>query len=88
MIKMSNFNIAKRGTQATGLGVMIGRYSPESQHGRPGRHPVNMGAFFSDTCMMILATTTIRNKNAKYGPGETIILHYTAILGATLLKRI
>ena len=27
MIKMSNLNITKRGTQATGMGVMIGRCS-------------------------------------------------------------
>ena len=43
MIKMSNVNITKRGTQATGLGVMIGRCSPDSQHGRPDRHPANVG---------------------------------------------
>ena len=43
---MSNLNIKKRGTQATGLGVMIGRRSLDSQHGRPGRHPVNAGCSF------------------------------------------
>ena len=43
MIKMSNLNITKRGTQATGLGVMIGRYSPGGQYGRPERHPANIG---------------------------------------------
>ena len=40
---MSNLNITKRGTQATGLGVMISRCSPDSQHGRPGSQPVNVG---------------------------------------------
>ena len=44
MIKMSNLNITKRGTQATGLGVMIGRCSLDSQHGGPGRHPTNVGS--------------------------------------------
>ena len=46
MIKMSNHNITQRGTQATGLGVMIGRCSPDSQHGRPDRHPTNVGCSF------------------------------------------
>ena len=40
---MSNHNITQRGTQATGLGVMIGRCSPDSQHGRPDRHLMNVG---------------------------------------------
>ena len=39
---MSNLNITKRGTQATGLGVMIGRCSLDSQHGRHDRHPANV----------------------------------------------
>ena len=38
-----NINITKRGTQATGLGVMLGRCSLESQQGRPSRHPANVG---------------------------------------------
>ena len=46
MIKLSNHNIAQCGTQATGLGVMIGRCSPDSQHGRPARHPTNVGCSF------------------------------------------
>ena len=43
---MSNHNIAQRGTQATGLGVIIGRCSPDSQHGRPGRYPTNVRCSF------------------------------------------
>ena len=39
---MSNHNITQRGTQPTGLSVMIGRCSPDSQHGTPGRHPTNV----------------------------------------------
>ena len=46
MIKMSNHSITQRGTQATGLGVMIGWCSPVSQHGRPDRHPTNVGCSF------------------------------------------
>ena len=46
MIKMSNINITKRGTQATGLVIMIGRYFPDSQHGRTDRYPANVGCSF------------------------------------------
>ena len=45
MIKMSNHNIT-RGTQATSLGVMIGRCSLDSQHGIPVRHPANVSCSF------------------------------------------
>ena len=40
---MSYLNITKRETQAARLGVMIARCSPDSQHGRPDRHPANVG---------------------------------------------
>ena len=43
---MSNHNITQRGTQVTGLGVMIGRFSPNSQHRRLDRHPTNVGWSF------------------------------------------
>ena len=43
MIKMSNLNITQCGTRATGLCVMIGRCSPETQHGRFDRHLANVG---------------------------------------------
>ena len=43
---MSNSNITQRGTQASVLGVMIGRCSLDSQHGRPDRHPANVGYSF------------------------------------------
>ena len=43
MIKMSNHNITQL---ATSLVVMIGRCSPDSQHGRPDRHPTNVGCSF------------------------------------------
>ena len=46
MIKMSNHNITQRGTQATELGIMISRCSPDSQHERPDRHPTNVGCSF------------------------------------------
>ena len=43
---MSNHNITQRGTQAAGLGVMLDRCSPDSQHGRLDRHPTNVGCSF------------------------------------------
>ena len=43
---MSNHNITQRGTQAKGLGVMIGRCSPDSQHERPDCRPTNVGCSF------------------------------------------
>ena len=35
--------MTQRGTQATGLGVMIGRCYLDSQHGKPNRHPAKVG---------------------------------------------
>ena len=46
---MPNHNITQRGTQETRLGVMFGRCSPDSQHGRPDRHLANIGSTFSGT---------------------------------------
>ena len=38
--------MAQRGTQATGWGVMMGRCSPDSQHGRISCPPANVGCSF------------------------------------------
>ena len=43
---MLNQNMTQRGTQAAGLGVMIGKCSPDSQHVRSNRHPANVGCSF------------------------------------------
>ena len=40
---MSNSYFTQRGAQDSDLGVMIGRCSLDSQHGRPNRHPANVG---------------------------------------------
>ena len=40
---MSNSYFTQRGAQDSGLGVMIGRCSLDSQHGRPVSHPANVG---------------------------------------------
>ena len=40
--KMTNQNINQHGVQTTGLGVMIGRCSLDSQHEGPGQHPMNV----------------------------------------------
>ena len=44
MIKMSNRNITQRGTQTTGVGIMIGRCSPDSQHEGNACRPANVGS--------------------------------------------
>ena len=46
LIKVLKQNMTQHGTSETGLGVMIGRCSPDSQHGRPDRHPVKVGCSF------------------------------------------
>ena len=46
MIKMLNLNMTQHRTQATGLGVMISRYSPDNLHGRPDHHPMNVCCSF------------------------------------------
>ena len=45
---MSNHNTAQRGTLATGLGVMIGRYSLGSQHGRTANIGCSSFRYISD----------------------------------------
>ena len=83
---MSNLNNTKRGTQATGLGFMISVLLIANM-GDPIVILRMLAALFSGTWMTILATTTIKDQNAKHGPAKTIILHYTAILGATYHKK-
>ena len=46
LIKMSNQNITYRGTQTTGLGVMIGTCSPDSLYEGNGRHLANADRSF------------------------------------------
>ena len=75
MIKISNHNIAKHGTRATDLGVMIGRCSLDSQHGRPDVILRMLAALFSGTRMTTLRTTTIREHNARHGLWKTTVLH-------------
>ena len=82
MIKMSNLNITKRGTQATGLGIMIGRCSPDSQRGRSSRHLANVGCSLfrylnDDICKH-------NGQRPKHKTWTREDLHYTAIFGATL----
>ena len=50
MIKMLKQNMTQRGTQATCMGVMIGRCSPDSSHWCPSHHPAKVvSSFFRDT---------------------------------------
>ena len=46
MIKILHQNMTQRGTQATGLCVMTGRCSPDSQYRRPDRLPAIVGCSF------------------------------------------
>ena len=74
------------GTQAIGLGVMISRCSPNSQHGRPDHHPANVGGSFFRYTNDDLKNHTNQRRNTKHGLGKTTNLHCTAILGETLQK--
>ena len=77
---MSHLNIT------TGLGVMIGRCSIDSQHGRPDSHPVNVGC-----ALFRYLNNDISNQNdqrPKHGREKTINLYYTAILRATLHREV
>ena len=75
MIKMANLNITKLGTQATGFGVMIGRCSPDSQHGSTSRHPANVGCSFFRYMNDDISNHNDQRQNTKHGPGKTLILH-------------
>ena len=46
MIKMRNRTITQRGTETTGLGVMIGKCSLDGQHEGSSCHPTNIGCSF------------------------------------------
>ena len=46
MIKILNPNFTQCGSEDSILGVMVGRCSLGSQHGRPNRHPANVGCSF------------------------------------------
>ena len=75
--------MAQRGTQVTGLGVMIGRSSPNSQHRRPDHHPVNVSySFFRYPNDDLRSHYNQRHKRKTWTRGTTN-LHNTAILGAT-----
>ena len=66
---MLSQNMTQRRTQALGFCVMIGRCPPDSQHGRPSRHPANVGFSF---CRYM-------NDDLRNHIGKTANLHYTAI---------
>ena len=63
MTKMFNQNITQSRTQARGVGVIIGRCFPDSQHGRIDCHPANVGySFFGYT------NDDLRNSNKRRKP--------------------
>ena len=75
--------MTQRGTLATGLGVMIGRCSPDSQHGRLSGHPANVGcSFFRYTNDDLRNHINQRRKHK----ARTRLDNQLAILEATLHK--
>ena len=66
---------------------MIGRCFINSQHGRPVRHPANVGYSFSGIRMTIYGTKPTKDANTKHGQGKAINLTYAAILGGTERSR-
>ena len=83
---MSNHNITQRGTLKTGLGVMIGRCSSDSQHVRTGRHPTNVGSSFFRYINDDVKYHNDQRPKRKTWAWEDTNMHYKAILGATLHK--
>ena len=87
MIKMLNQNMIRRGTQKTGLGVIISRCSPDRQHERSDSLPGNVAcSFFWYTVDEWRNYFTSRVVNTKHGLGKKANLHYTTVLGANLPK--
>ena len=73
---MSNSYFTQRGTQDSDLGVMIGRCSLDSQHGRDLIVILRMLAvLFSGTQITARWTPPTRDPNGKHGLGKTTNLH-------------
>ena len=67
MLKMLNLNMTQGGTQATGLGVIIGKCFPDSQQERPDCHPANVGcSFFRYTNENLRNNTNQRRKSKEW----------------------
>ena len=84
MIKMLNHDMIHGGTQAIGLGVIIGRRSPDSQHGKPSCHPVNVGCSFFRYTNDDLRNHNIQKREHKTWTGKTTNLYYTVIGAKTI----
>ena len=64
---MTNRNFTQRGTHTTGLGIMIGRCSSDSQHRGPNLYPPNGGcSFFSYTNDNLSNHTNQRHQHRKW----------------------
>ena len=77
--------MTKRGTQVTGLGIMIGRSSPESQHGRLDWNLANAGFSLFRYTNDNLNNYTNQNTNAEIGLQKITNLHFTVILRANTI---
>ena len=78
MIKMSNSYFTQRWAQDSNLGVMIGRCSLDSKHGRPCRHPANVGcSLFRHTNSDLKNRTNQRLKRKTWTRQDNqLALHY------------
>ena len=77
-------NDQSKSNSTIGLGIMIGRYSPNSQQGGPGQHPV----LISGTQTMTKASTPLKDTNEKKNrPEKTTKMYFTVFLRATFHKK-
>ena len=76
---MTNRNITHSGIRTTGLGVVFGSYSFDSQQGGTNKYPANVGCFFKYKQKTNKVTTRIRL-------GKTTNLYFNVILEATQHK--
>ena len=85
---MLNQNLTLRGTQTTGLGVMVGSCSPDRQHKRFNHHPVNVACFFFRYPNNELRNHTNQRQKHKTWTNNKIRLALLCFLGATLHKEV
>ena len=83
MKNMTNRNIIQRGTQTTGLCVMISICSLDIQHEGPRRHPLNVGCSFSSYTKNHLSNFSHQRLQRRKWTRKTINLHFKAISEAT-----
>ena len=83
---MTNRNKTQRGTQTTVLGVMIGTYSPDSQHGETVYRPANAGCSFFRYTNDDLSNRKNQRRQHQTRSRQDNKLARLCFLGATRLK--